>query len=100
MRTKLYIKIIFRVLLTCVFFIGFIRGVHKLIKKEVGSRSFTETISSNSFPSVAICAYMYAPKIDQVYMLQNRTFDDVMKLPSIRDHVFVDLEVSKAYQRE
>ena len=98
MQAKFYFKISFRIILTCVFVFSCVQGIIKLIKSEVGSRNLTEKKSSNSFPSFAICPYMYSPKVDQVYMEQNMTFDDVMKLPSIRDNVLIDVQVSKPYK--
>ena len=51
----------------------------------------------DSFPSIAICPFLYSPKVNQVYFGQNTTFSDVMKLPSLRDHISVDVEITKPY---
>ena len=97
MRTLSYLKFFFRFALTATFVFGCIKGVIKLSEGEVGSRNLTEKKSSNSFPSIAICPYMYSPTIDPVFMEQNMTFDDVMRLPSIKDNILIDVQVSTPY---
>ena len=98
MQTLLYLKYFFRFVLTCTFVFGCIKGIIKLSEGEVGSRTLTEKKSTNSFPSIAICPYSYSPKVDPVFMEQNRTFDDVMNLPSIMDNILIDVQVSTPYK--
>ena len=41
-----------------------IGAIYKLLKKEVGTRSYTEKVSSNTFPSIAMCPYTYSPMVN------------------------------------
>ena len=97
MRTKYYLKLTFRVILTCIFLLFCGVNMYRLKVKEYGSRSFKQKKAPDSFPSIAICPFLYSPKVNQVYFGQNTTFSDVMKLPSLRDHISVDVEITKPY---
>ena len=74
--------------------------MYRLIVKEYGSRSFKQKKAPDLFPSIAICPFQYSPKVNQVYMGQNNSFKEVMKLPSLRDHISIDLEISKPYGKK
>ena len=93
----------FKTVLTCAFLAMTIRGILKLVSRDVGTRSFVKT-GQNFAPAMAICPYLYPPSVEQVFMqLQhNHTFEDVMNLPRIRDHVeiMIDMTIEKPYQNE
>ena len=97
MGTKYYLKLTFRAILTSIFLLFCGVNMYRLKVKEYGSRSFTQKKEPDSFPSIAICPFQYSPKVNQVFMEQNNTFSDVMKLPSLRDHIFIDVEITKPY---
>ena len=97
METKYYLKHIFRAILICIFLVFCGVNMYRLKVKEYGSRSFRQKKTPDSFPSIAICPFQYSPGVNQVYMGQNNTFSDVMKLPSLRDHIFIDVEITKPY---
>ena len=86
-----------RLVLTVILVILLIRGITKLITAEVGTRSFTEKVPSSTFPSVAICPYTYAPVVNQVFRGQNKSFQDVISLPSFKDSVVIDVEIVKPF---
>ena len=86
-----------RILLTLILMILLIGAVYKLLKKEVGTRSYTEKVSSSKFPSIAMCPYTYSPMVKNVVKGQNHTFKDIMMLPSFKESVIIDVEVTKAF---
>merc|ERR1719215_2275152 len=77
-----------------------IRSISKLFSKEVGTRNYIVKSKEAPFPNIALCPYIYAPGVEVVSIGKNMTFDDVMKLPSIFDHVVISVEISKAYSTE
>ena len=83
--------------LTVILIALLVGAIYKLIKKEVGTRSFTEKVSTNSFPSIAICPYTYSPVVKQVTRGQNHTFQDIMNLPSFQESVIIDVEIVKPF---
>ena len=97
MGTKYYLKLTFRAILTCIFLLFCVVNMYRLKVKKYGSRSFTQKKEPDSFPSIAICPFQYSPKVNQVYMGKNNTFSNVMKLPSLRDHIFIGVEITKPY---
>ena len=86
-----------RILLTIILIILLIGAIYKLMKKEVGTRSYTEKVPSSTFPSIAICPYTYSPIVKKVVKGQNHTFQDVMMLPSFKENVIIDVEVMKPF---
>ena len=99
MEIKYYLRLTFRVILTCIFLLFCGVNMYRLKVKEYGSRSFKQKKEPDSFPSIAICPFQYSPKVNQVIMGQNNTFSDVMKLPSLRDHIFIDVEIRQPYAK-
>ena len=96
-NVKKYFGLFLRILLTAILLILLIGSIYKLIKKEVGTRSYTEKVPSSKFPSIAICPYTYSPIIKQVFKGQNHTFQDIMNLPSFKESVIIDMEVVKPF---
>ena len=86
-----------RIVLTVILVVLLVGAVYKLIQKEVGTRRFTEKVPSSSFPSIAICPYTYSPIVQQVFRGQNQSFQDIMKLPSFKDSVIIDIEIVKPF---
>ena len=93
-------SIFLRILLTALFLIMTIRSISKLFSNEVGTRNYVVKSKEGPFPNIALCPYTYAPGVEVVSIGKNMTFDDVMKLPSIFDHVVISVEISKAYSTE
>ena len=94
-NVKKYFGLFLRILLTAILLVLLIGSIYKLIKKEVGTRSYTEKVPSSKFPSIAICPY--SPIIKQVFKGQNHTFQDIMNLPSFKESVIIDMEVVKPF---
>ena len=94
---KKYFGLSLRIVLTVILVVLLAGAIYKLMKKEVGSRRFTEKVPSSSFPSIAICPYTYSPVVKQVFRGQNQTFQDIMKLPSFKDSVIIDIEIVKPF---
>ena len=86
-----------RIVLTLVFLTFVIVQILKLMGKEVGTRTFSE--SNPTFPSVAICPYSYNQEIvPPLCQGKNFTFADAMKLlPSIRDHLEIIIMYDRMY---
>ena len=94
---KKYFGLSLRIVLTVILVVLLAGPIYKLMKKEVGSRRFTEKVPSSSFPSIAICPYTYSPIVQQVFRGQNQTFQDIMKLPSLKESVIIDIEIVKPF---
>ena len=96
-NVKKYFGLFLRILLTAILLILLIGSIYKLIKKEVGTRSYTEKVPSSKFPSIAIRPYTYSPMVKNVVKGQNHTFKDIMMLPSFKESVIIDVEITKAF---
>ena len=89
-----------RIMLTVCFLLMTIRGIQKLTSYEIGTRSYLEKIEKMPNPSISICPFTYSPKVDLITSGQNKSFDDIMALPSIIESVLVDIEIAKPYTLE
>lgn len=85
----------FRGILTCAFAAMVIMSIKKLVEDETGTKSYQISEENSTFPSLAICPFMYSPQIEAIYEGQSKTFEDVISLPVLKDHINISMEVTK-----
>ena len=91
-------EIVFRSILSALFFILFARSLFKYFRYETGTRVYEEFNKDTEFPSIVICPWSYNTKsVNELYLDNNITIKHLKSLPSLPENVNVSIIINTYY---
>ena len=72
-------------------------SINKLVERRVGNKTYIDT-SSPIYPTITICPCPYSKEVtNTIHPQMNFTIEDIMKLPSMKDHIQATMIISTTY---